>query len=432
HMLAGGAILGIRMQPHESHLPFLLQFKIDFNLLGMGLLRLDRVIFRGELPARARPPAPGWEHLYDTYGVEQEEEDATAAAGEMEGGRWWYAAGAAARGDSGSGTAAAAAAAAAGLVQTPPDRRALEAAAAAAAAAATAAAVASQGVSQSTPGGGGGYGGGGGGEGGEGGSLGSSLRQELQRRVEGMLWTRHTTPAEWTWAGVVLPSRVRPPKRQTTCLLEADAVVHDIANRREAVRTRLEAASPSQQLLVSLVPMWEEERVRGGGVLPERPPSPPRTPGPLCSAVEAVRQEYRAVAEHHVQLLDERRRREEQEAGAAAAAAEGPGIVAAEGGAAAAAAATAAVAAAAGEGDEQRAAEAAGGGGGRGGGGGGGPAGGSPAEPFFRFVPTREGASPDGVIQPRHQQQPQQLQQQQQQQPQQSQPQPQQQHQALP
>ncbi|GIM05748.1 hypothetical protein Vretimale_10223, partial [Volvox reticuliferus] len=170
-------------------------------------------------------------------------------------------------------------------------------------------------------------------------SLGSTLRQELHRRVEGMLWTRHTTPPEWSWEGVVLPSRVRPPQRQTTCLLEADAVVHDIANRREAVRTRLEAATPSQQLLVSLLPMWQEERVRGGGVLPERPRSPPRSPGPLCPAVEAVRQELRSVAEYHLQLLDERRRREEQEAANATAIAAAPaaGAAGAGGGDAAAA-----------------------------------------------------------------------------------------------
>lgn len=42
--------------------------------------------------------------------------------------------------------------------------------------------------------------------------------------------------------------------------------------------------------------MWEEERVRGEGVLPERPSSPPRSPRPLCTAVEAVRQEYRVGA----------------------------------------------------------------------------------------------------------------------------------------
>ncbi len=42
--------------------------------------------------------------------------------------------------------------------------------------------------------------------------------------------------------------------------------------------------------------MWEEERVRGEGALPERPASPPRSPRPLCTAVEAVRQEYRVGA----------------------------------------------------------------------------------------------------------------------------------------
>ncbi|GIM05747.1 hypothetical protein Vretimale_10222, partial [Volvox reticuliferus] len=86
NMLAGGAIMGLRLQPHESHLPFLLQFKIDFNLLGMGLLKLDRVIFRGQLPTRARPPAPGWEFLSDTYAVEEEAEQADDATGGQQGG----------------------------------------------------------------------------------------------------------------------------------------------------------------------------------------------------------------------------------------------------------------------------------------------------------------------------------------------------------
>jgi hypothetical protein len=27
-LLAGGAVLGLRLQPHEAHLPFLLQFKV--------------------------------------------------------------------------------------------------------------------------------------------------------------------------------------------------------------------------------------------------------------------------------------------------------------------------------------------------------------------------------------------------------------------
>jgi DNA polymerase zeta len=39
-------VLGRPWQPHESHLPYLLQLKIDFNLAGMGWLRLSHARFR--------------------------------------------------------------------------------------------------------------------------------------------------------------------------------------------------------------------------------------------------------------------------------------------------------------------------------------------------------------------------------------------------
>ena len=37
-------------QPHEAHIPYLLQFKVDYNLLGMDFVRLSRVRWRGALP----------------------------------------------------------------------------------------------------------------------------------------------------------------------------------------------------------------------------------------------------------------------------------------------------------------------------------------------------------------------------------------------
>jgi hypothetical protein len=42
----GGSVMGRVWQPHESHIPFLLQLKIDFNLAGMGWLRLSQARFR--------------------------------------------------------------------------------------------------------------------------------------------------------------------------------------------------------------------------------------------------------------------------------------------------------------------------------------------------------------------------------------------------
>lgn len=40
NLLQNGAILGRIFQPHESHVPFILQFMIDFNLYGMSFLHV--------------------------------------------------------------------------------------------------------------------------------------------------------------------------------------------------------------------------------------------------------------------------------------------------------------------------------------------------------------------------------------------------------
>ena len=40
-------------QPHEAHISYLLQFKVDYNLLGMDFARLARVRWRGALPERS-------------------------------------------------------------------------------------------------------------------------------------------------------------------------------------------------------------------------------------------------------------------------------------------------------------------------------------------------------------------------------------------
>lgn len=41
-----GSIMGLRMQPHESHIPYILQFFIDYNLFGMNLIHYKKVLFR--------------------------------------------------------------------------------------------------------------------------------------------------------------------------------------------------------------------------------------------------------------------------------------------------------------------------------------------------------------------------------------------------
>ncbi|GAY60125.1 hypothetical protein CUMW_199630 [Citrus unshiu] len=46
----GGAVFDKSLQPHESHIPFLLQFLVDYNLYGMGHLHLSKLKFRHPVP----------------------------------------------------------------------------------------------------------------------------------------------------------------------------------------------------------------------------------------------------------------------------------------------------------------------------------------------------------------------------------------------
>uniref|UniRef100_UPI00358FBFE1 DNA polymerase zeta catalytic subunit isoform X3 n=1 Tax=Myxine glutinosa TaxID=7769 RepID=UPI00358FBFE1 len=45
-LLQGGAVMNKAFQPHEAHIPFLLQFFIDYNLSGMNMVHLAAVKFR--------------------------------------------------------------------------------------------------------------------------------------------------------------------------------------------------------------------------------------------------------------------------------------------------------------------------------------------------------------------------------------------------
>jgi hypothetical protein len=44
--IVSGMVLGLRLQPYEAHLPFLLQFKLDMNLYGMAHMVMRTVEFR--------------------------------------------------------------------------------------------------------------------------------------------------------------------------------------------------------------------------------------------------------------------------------------------------------------------------------------------------------------------------------------------------
>lgn len=50
NLLQNGAILNRVYQPHESHLPYILQFMIDYNLYGMSFLYVPRTVIRYRLP----------------------------------------------------------------------------------------------------------------------------------------------------------------------------------------------------------------------------------------------------------------------------------------------------------------------------------------------------------------------------------------------
>ncbi|KAF9430485.1 DNA polymerase zeta [Podila epigama] len=49
-LMRSGAIMATHFQPFEAHVPYRLQFFIDFNLFGMGWLELEDALFRNEVP----------------------------------------------------------------------------------------------------------------------------------------------------------------------------------------------------------------------------------------------------------------------------------------------------------------------------------------------------------------------------------------------
>lgn len=57
-LLQGGAVMNKVYQPHEGHVPYLLQLFIDFNLYGMNLLNLAAVRFRRSSRTGERTSAP--------------------------------------------------------------------------------------------------------------------------------------------------------------------------------------------------------------------------------------------------------------------------------------------------------------------------------------------------------------------------------------
>ncbi|KAJ0256178.1 DNA polymerase zeta catalytic subunit [Hirschfeldia incana] len=54
-LLLEGAVLGRSLQPYESHIPFILQFLIDYNLYGMGHVHISKMKFRSPVPHHFHP-----------------------------------------------------------------------------------------------------------------------------------------------------------------------------------------------------------------------------------------------------------------------------------------------------------------------------------------------------------------------------------------
>ncbi|ONI04488.1 hypothetical protein PRUPE_6G324000 [Prunus persica] len=50
NLLLGSSVLDKCLQPHESHIPFILQFLVDYNLYGMGHLHVSKIKFRHPIP----------------------------------------------------------------------------------------------------------------------------------------------------------------------------------------------------------------------------------------------------------------------------------------------------------------------------------------------------------------------------------------------
>jgi DNA polymerase elongation subunit (family B) len=54
-MLQSGSIMRHIFQPYEMHIPYILQFMIDYNLVGMGFVDMKKVMFRMPLPSTFQP-----------------------------------------------------------------------------------------------------------------------------------------------------------------------------------------------------------------------------------------------------------------------------------------------------------------------------------------------------------------------------------------
>ncbi|XP_050223350.1 DNA polymerase zeta catalytic subunit [Mercurialis annua] len=55
NLLLGGEVFDKSLQPHEAHIPYILQFLIDYSLYGMGHVHLSKIKFRPPVPVVCMP-----------------------------------------------------------------------------------------------------------------------------------------------------------------------------------------------------------------------------------------------------------------------------------------------------------------------------------------------------------------------------------------
>ncbi|CAA0816819.1 DNA polymerase zeta catalytic subunit [Striga hermonthica] len=177
-LLLTGAILDKTLQPYESHIPFLLQFLIDYNLYGMGLLHVAKVRFRYPVP----DVFSQWKGKHQAK-LRRSSDDSTQMDFQDD--------------------------------------------------------------------------------------LGGDLCPKTP------IWISSTIPEGWIGQcspgpGSSINEDITLPRRQSTCGLEADAVVQDVINQQLISYASLSQTDSEVKMVQSLIPIWEEEYERNG--VPEATP----------------------------------------------------------------------------------------------------------------------------------------------------------------
>ncbi|KAL9233295.1 hypothetical protein vseg_008315 [Gypsophila vaccaria] len=80
-LLLDGAVFERSVQPYEAHIPFLLQFLVDYNLYGMSHMHLVKMKFRHPVPVNLFRQNPEYSVPENIYRYSDSQADATAGPG---------------------------------------------------------------------------------------------------------------------------------------------------------------------------------------------------------------------------------------------------------------------------------------------------------------------------------------------------------------